>query len=130
MIYFTKEQFAAGLHLPLPSLLKQFLNFTQISFDFLYLNVIQILMGCSVLNMLFQLDLSLLEVLFIYTIKMSPKERFSLSAHIHFLQFVTNLLDSSKGWAKEHVLVSGPWSGSFEGPNRVFFFIALVGNSK
>ncbi|RVW39852.1 hypothetical protein CK203_083152 [Vitis vinifera] len=60
--------------------------------------------------MLFQLDLSLLEVLFIYTIKMSPKERFSLSAHIHFLQFVTNLLDSSKGWAKEHVLVSGPWS--------------------
>ena len=69
MIYFTKEQFAAGLRLPLPSLLKQFLNFTQISFAFLYLNVIQILMGCSVLNMLFQLDLSLLEVLFIYTIK-------------------------------------------------------------
>ena len=38
-------------------------------------------MGCSVLDMLFQLDLSLLEVLFIYTVKMNQKERFSLFAH-------------------------------------------------
>ena len=39
-------------------------------------------MGCSVLDMFFQLDLSLLEVLFVYTVKMSKKERFSLCAHI------------------------------------------------
>ena len=39
-------------------------------------------MGCSVLYMLFQLDLSMLEVLFIYTVKMSQNKRFSLSAHI------------------------------------------------
>ena len=39
-------------------------------------------MECSVLDMLFQLDLSLLEVLFIYTIKMSQKERLILFAHI------------------------------------------------
>ena len=54
-------------------------------------------MGCSVLDTLYQLDLSLLEVLFIYTIKMSLKECFSLLAHIPSLQFVIDLLDSSKG---------------------------------
>ena len=47
-------------------------------------------MGYNILDTLYQLDLSLLQVLFVYTIKMSPKERFSLSAHILFLQFVTN----------------------------------------
>ena len=77
-------------------------------------------MGCSVLNTLYQLDLSLLEVLFVYTIKMSPKERFSLLAHIPSLQFVIELLDSNKGWAKRHVLVSDPWGGSTEGPNKFF----------
>ena len=69
-------------------------------------------MGCSVLDMLFYLDFSLLEVLFIYTIKMSPKERFNLFAHILSFQFVTNLPDSSKGWVKGYVLVSDPLSGS------------------
>ena len=28
-VYFTQEQFAAGLHLPIPSLVKQFLHFTE-----------------------------------------------------------------------------------------------------
>lgn len=31
-------------------------------------------MGCNVLDTLYQLDLSLLEILFVYTIKMSLKE--------------------------------------------------------
>ena len=82
MIYYTNEQFVVGLHLLLLSFLKQFLHFTQISHTFLYLNVVQILMECSMLDMLFQLDLSLMEVLFIYTLKMSLKERFNLFAHI------------------------------------------------
>ncbi|RVW22467.1 hypothetical protein CK203_112790 [Vitis vinifera] len=85
---------------------------------FLHPNVFWLLMGCTVLDMLFQLDLSLLEVLFIYTVKMSQKERFSLSAHIPSLQLVTSLSYSCKGWAKGHVLVSGPWSGSSEGTNK------------
>ena len=55
-----------------------------------------------------------------YTVKMSQKERFSLSAHIPFLQLVTRLPDSNKGWAKGHVLVSDPWRGSFDGPDGVF----------
>lgn len=97
MVYFIKEQFAARLHLPLPSLLKQFLYFSKISFAFIHPNVIRILMGCSVFYALYQLDLSLLEVFFFYTIKMSPKERFSLLTHILFHQFVTGLPDSNKG---------------------------------
>ena len=72
-------------------------------------------MGCSVLHMIFQL-----EILFVYTLKMSRKERFSLSVHIRFLQLVTSLPNSGKGGANGHILVSSPWSGSFKGPNIVF----------
>ena len=97
MIYFTKKQFVIGLRLPLPSLFKQFFHFTQIPLVFLHSNIIQILMGCNVLDMFFQLDISLLEVLFIYTIKISHNERFNLYAHIPSLQLVTNLPDPSKG---------------------------------
>lgn len=77
-------------------------------------------MGCNVLDALYHMDLSLLEVLFVYTIKVSLKERFCLSAHILFLQLVTGLPDSNKGWAKGHVLVSSPWSGLTEGPDKLF----------
>ena len=112
MIYFTKEHFTTRLCFSLPSLLKQFLHFTQIPSTFFHPNVVWILMGCSVLDILFYLDFFLLEVLFIYTIKISPKERFNLFAHILSFQFVTNFPDSSKGWAKGYVLVSDPLSGS------------------
>ena len=107
MMYFTKKQFVVRLYIPIPSFFKQFLYFTQILTVFLHPNVIRVLMGYSVLDMLFQLDLSLLELLFVYTVKMSKKERFILFAHIPSLQLVTDLLDSCKGWAKGHVLVSG-----------------------
>ncbi|WKA03054.1 hypothetical protein VitviT2T_021189 [Vitis vinifera] len=80
--YFSKEQFNVGLRFPLPSLLKQFFHFTKIPPAFLHPNVVRVLMGCSVLDMLYHLDLSLLEIVFVYTIKMSQKERFNLSAHI------------------------------------------------
>ena len=68
-IYFTKEQFNAGLRFPLPSLFKQFLHYTQIPPTYIHPNIVRVLMGCSILNMLFNLDLSLLEVLFVYTLK-------------------------------------------------------------
>ncbi|KAL6313980.1 hypothetical protein AAG906_011711 [Vitis piasezkii] len=70
----------------------------MIPFVFIYPNVLQIPMGCSVLDTLYQLNLSLLEVLFVYTIKMSPKERFSLSTYISSLQFIIRLPYSSKSW--------------------------------
>ena len=119
-MYFTKEQFVARLRLSLLSFFKQFLHFTQIPPTFLHPIIVRVLMGYSILDMLFQLDLSLLKILFVYTIKMSQKERFSLFSHIPSLQLVTSLLDSGKGQAKGHVLVSGPWSGSSEGPDIVF----------
>ncbi|KAL6319709.1 hypothetical protein AAG906_026781 [Vitis piasezkii] len=99
-IVFSKEQFNAKFCFPLPSLFKQFLHFTKVSPTFLHLNVVRILMGCSVLNMLYHLDIFLLEVLFIYTIKMSGKEIFNLSAHIPSLQLVIELPDSTKGATK------------------------------
>ena len=70
--------------------------------------------------MLFNLDLSLLEVLFVYTIKKRKKDIFSMFAHIPSLQLVTNLSDSNKGRAKGHVLVRGPWAGLSEHLERAF----------
>ncbi|KAL6330385.1 hypothetical protein AAG906_040314 [Vitis piasezkii] len=96
------------LQFPFLSLFKQFLHFTKIPPVFLHPNIVRVLMGCSILSMLYHLDLSLLEVLFIYTIKMSGKEIFSLSAHIPFLQLVTRLPDSTKRATKGCVVVSGP----------------------
>ena len=107
-IVLSNEQFNVGLCFLLPSLFKQFLHFTKIPPTFLHPNVVRILMGYSILNMLYHLDLSLLEVLFIYTIKMSGNEIFSLFAHIPSLQLVTGLLDSTKGATKGCVVVLGP----------------------
>lgn len=70
--------------------------------------------------MLFNLDLSLLKVLFVYTIKKGKTNLFNLFAYIPSLQLVTNLLDSSKGGAKRHVLVKGLWAGLLEHPEREF----------
>ena len=97
---FSKEQFNVGLRFSLPSLFKEFLRFTNILLAFLHLNAVRVLMGCSILNMLYHLDLSSLGVLFIYTIKMSTKKIFSLSAHIPSLQLVTGLPNSNKGAKK------------------------------
>ena len=44
-IYFTWEQFVAGFHLPVPSLVKQFLPFPQAPPVLIHLNVFRILMG-------------------------------------------------------------------------------------
>ena len=129
-IYFSKEQFNAGLRFPLPSLFKEFLHFTQILPTYVHPNIVQVLMGCSILNMLFNLDLSLLKFLFVYTIKKGKTDLFSLFAHISSLQLVTNLPDSNKGGAKGHVLVKGLWAGLSEHPENGVFpqsFIDALG---
>lgn len=110
-ICFTKEQFNAGLRLPLSSLFKQFLHYMIIPPALIHPNVIRVLMGCNILDMLFILHLSLLEVIFVYTIKKTKNDIFSLSASIPSLQLVTGLPDSTKGAARGHVLVKGPWAG-------------------
>lgn len=53
MMYFTKERFATGLCLPIPSFFKQYLHFTQILPTFLHPNIVRLLIGCSMLDMLF-----------------------------------------------------------------------------
>ena len=110
-IFFTKEQFNAGLRFPFPSLFKEFLYFTQIPPAYIHSNMVQVLMGCSILSMLFNLDLSLLEVLFVYSLKKGKNDIFSMVAHLPSLQLVTELSDSTKGRAKGHVLVRGAWAG-------------------
>ena len=119
-IFFTKEQFNAGLRFPLSSLFKEFLHFTQIPPAYLHPNMIRVLMGCSILSMLFNLDLSLLEVLFIYSIKKVKSDIFSFVASLPSLQLVTSLPDSTKGVARGHVLVKGLWAGLTVHLNRQF----------
>ena len=64
-------------------------------------------MGCSVLNFLYQLDISLVEICFVYTFKLGTEDRLSMSAHSPRLQLVTGLPDSPKIDAKGVVLVRG-----------------------
>ena len=61
------------------------------------------------LNFLYQLDISLVEICFVYTLKLGTRGRLSMLAHSPRLQFVTGLPDSPKTEAKEVVLVRGSW---------------------
>ncbi|RVW59279.1 hypothetical protein CK203_113065 [Vitis vinifera] len=117
-IYFTKEQFNVGLRFPLPSLFKEFFHFTQIPPAYIHPNMVRVLMGCSILSVLFDLDLSLLEVIFIYSIKKGKNDIHSFVASLSSLQLVTSLPDSTKGAARGHVLVKGLWAGLTVHPDR------------
>ena len=66
----NREQFDVGLRFPISSLVKQFLHFTWEPPALLHPNVFRILMGCSMLNSLYQLDISSVEICFIYTSKL------------------------------------------------------------
>ena len=70
-IYFTREQLAPGLCFPVSSLINQFLHFSRVLPALVHLNIIRILTGYRVLNLLYQLDISLVEVFFIYTLKLA-----------------------------------------------------------
>ena len=71
VVYFTIEQLTARLRFPMPSLVKKFLHFTRAPPAFIHPNVIRILAKCCVLNLLYQLDLSLVEVCFAYTLRVA-----------------------------------------------------------
>ncbi|RVW70233.1 hypothetical protein CK203_051476 [Vitis vinifera] len=120
-ILFTKEQFNAGLRFPLPALFKEFLHFSQIPPIFIHPNLIRVLMGCSIINMLYSLDLTLLEVFFVYSLKKAKNDIFSVSAHLPSLQMVTELPDSTKGGAKGLVAVWGGWAGAIAASVEAFF---------
>ena len=120
VILFTKEQFNAGLRFPLPALFKEFLHFSQIPPAFIHPNIVRVLMGCSIINMLYSLDLTLLEVFFVYSLKKAKTDIFSVSAHLPSLQMVTELSDSTKGGARGLVAVRGGWAGLSQHPSRPF----------
>ena len=89
-------------------------------------------MGCSVLNFLYQLDILLAEICFVYTLKLGTGGRLSMSAHSPRLQFVIGLPDSPKIEVKGVVLVRGPWyetHGSLELPFDVNQFLTFLGLS-
>ena len=119
-VYFTREHLAAGLHFPISSLIKQFLHFSGAPPALVHPNIIRILTGCSVLNLLYQIDISLVEVFFIYTLKLAHGGRLSLSAQSPRLQVVTGLPDSPKTEAKGVILVRGPWYETPGSPDLPF----------
>lgn len=90
---------------------------------FAHLNTICILMGCSLLNLLYNFDLSFLEILFIYTIKLNKWGKFLLSPYKHPFQLITGLLDFEKGWVTRHVIVSGNWESSSLDPHGPYLQI-------
>ena len=80
VVYFTWEQLVARLRFSISSLVKQFLHISGAPSAFIHPNVIRILTGCSVLNLLYQLDISLVEVCFIYTLKLGHGGQLSMLA--------------------------------------------------
>ena len=132
VVYFTREQLVAGLRFSVSSLVKQFLLVSRAPPTLIHLNVIRILMGYSVLNFLYQLDISLVEICFIYTLKLGIGGKLSMSAHSPMLQFVNRLPNSPKTEAKGVVLVRGPWyetPDSLELPFDVNQSLAFLGLS-
>ena len=121
-VFFTREQLAVGLRFPMPTLAKQFLHFTRAAL--VHLNVICILIGCSVLNFLYQLDLSLVEICFAYSLMLQREGRLSFSILDSRLQFVNGLLDSPKTEVKGVTLVRRPWDET-PGPPDLPFYINL-----
>ena len=65
-VFFTLEHLPAGLRFPVPAIVKQFLHFTRAPPALIHPNVIRILIGSCVLNHLYQLDLTLMELFIIY----------------------------------------------------------------
>ena len=118
--FFTREQLGARLCFPVPALIKKFLHFTWAPSALIHPNTIRILTGCSVLNLLYQLYLLLVEICFIYALKVGLGGRLSMSVWSVRLQIVNGLPDSPKTEAKGAVLVRGPWDETLGSPGLPF----------
>ena len=78
-VFLTREHLEAGLHFQVSAIVKQFLHFTRAPPALVYPNVIRILIGSCVLNHLYHLDLSLVELMIIYLLSIEPGGRMSMS---------------------------------------------------
>ena len=121
-VFFTREHLTVGLRFPMPTIVKQFFHFTRAPPALIHPKVIRILIGSCVLNRLYQLDLSLVELFMIYFLSVGPGGRMSMSVLSLRFQIVNGLLDSPKMEKKWALLVRGPWdetSGSLGLPFNV-----------
>ena len=119
-VFFTREHLAVGLHFPMPTIVKQFLHFTRAPPALIHPNVIRILIGSCVLNHLYQLDLSLVEIFIIYFLSIGPGGWMSLLILSPRFQIVNGLPDSPKMEAKGVLLVRGPWDETPGSPRLPF----------
>ena len=78
-VFFTREHLAAGLRFPMLALVKPFFHFTRAPPALIHPNAIRILIGCCVLNHLYQIDLSLVELCIIYFLRVGQGGRMSMS---------------------------------------------------
>ena len=107
-VFCTSEQLTVGLRFPVPALVKQLLHFTRAPPALVHPNVIRTLIGCSVLNFLYQINISLVEICFAYSLILRRGGRLSFSILESWLQFVNGVPDSPKTKAKGVILVRGP----------------------
>ena len=119
-VFFTWEHLAARLRFSVLTLVNQFFHFTRAPPALIHPNVIRILIGCYVLNHLYQLDLSLVELCIIYFLRVGQGGRMSMSVLNPRLQVVNGLPDSPKTEAKGVFLVRGPWDESPGSPDLPF----------
>ena len=108
-VFFTCEHLAAGLRFPVLAIVKQFLHFTRAPPALIHPNVIRILISSCVLNHLYQLDLSLVEILIIYSLSIGLGGRMFMSVLNPRFHIVNGLPDSPKTEVKGALLVRGPW---------------------
>ena len=78
-VFFTREHLSAGLRFPVSAIIKQFLHFTRAPPALIHPKVIRILIGSCVLNHLYQLDLTLVELFIIYFLNVGSGGRMSMS---------------------------------------------------
>ena len=90
-VFFSQEHLAAGLCFPVPAIAKQFLHFTRVPPALIHPNVIRILIGSCVLNHLYQLDLTFVELFIIYFLNVGSSGRMSMSVLSPRLQIVNGL---------------------------------------
>ena len=112
-VFFTREHLTVGLHFPIPALVKQFLHFTLAPLALIHPNEIRILIGNCVLNHLYQLDLTLVELFIIYFLNVGSSGWMSMSVLSPRLQIV-------KTEAKGVLLVRGPWDETSGSPGLPF----------
>ena len=120
-VFFTREQLTVRLRFPVPALVKQFLHFTKAPSTLVHPNVIRILIGCSVLNFLYQLNLSLVEICFAYSLILQRGGRLSFSILDSRMEFMNGLPDSPKTKAKGVILVRGLWDETPGSPDLQFY---------